>query len=187
MITKAVGILSGLLLGIAVMASLALGQEKTTHFGIKGGLLTSGEVTVDGLGTVDTDASYSIGGFVDYEVSPKLLGTLSLDMHSLKAEGESETLMDLSAGFKVLIQSEGSNVSFRPYVTLGYGRLGDIDEFIEASQYMLIKAGLEVVFASESSVSFLGDVSMLTAPTGGNADFEASYGPAFLIRGGVLF
>lgn len=187
MFKRFTGILVCMVLVVAVMAPLAQSQEKTTRFGIKGGFLTSGEITVDELGSADTDASYSVGGFVDYQVAPKLLGTISLDMHSLKAEGESETLMDFSAGFKVLIQSEGSNVSFRPGVSLGFGRIGDIGEFIESSQYLLIKAGLEVVFASQSNMSWLGDITMLSAPTGGNADFEASYGPSFLIRGGILF
>lgn len=187
MIKRCAGIQLCMVLALAMIAGAAQGQEKTTHFGLKGGFLTGGEITVDGVGTADSDASFSVGGFVDYEVSPKLLATLSLDMHNLKAMDESKMLLDISAGFKVVIKNENSKVAFRPNVTLGYGSLGSISEFIESSTYLMVKGGVEAVFASGSNMSWLGEVSIMAAPTGGNADFEASYGPVFLIRGGVLF
>ena len=97
----AVGIV---LITTLILAGNSFGQEGVTHYGVKAGLVTPGEVTIEGLGSDDGDISYSFGGFLDYGLAAKLSGGLSLDLHNAKYGEFSKTLIDFSLTLKALVR-----------------------------------------------------------------------------------
>jgi hypothetical protein len=44
-----------------------------------------------------------------------------------------------------------------------------------------------VVVPTKGSLSWLVDATIFGAPTGGNDDYDMSFGPLFLLRGGLIF
>lgn len=182
-----------IILVLIFVAGTAYGKgfkNKTTVFGLKGGLITSGTVYV-GNGVdfdFETDGSYSFGGFLDYKLAPKFLGGLTVDIHNISAFDESKTMLNLGATLKAMIYSETSNVMFRPGISLGYGSLGAIEAVgVESSQYFNVGGFVEVVYSMPGGLSWLGEAAIYAGPSGGNSDYTITFGPMFLIRGGVAF
>ena len=180
-----------IILALIFVAGTAYGngfRNKTTVFGIKGGLITSGTVYVEDIFDFNTDGSYSLGGFLDYKLGPKFLGGLAVDIHNISAFDESETLLNLGVTLKAMIYSETSSVTFRPGISLGYGSVGGIEGAgVESSQYFTVGGLVEVVYSMPGGLSWLGEVAIYAGPSGGNSDFSITYGPLFLIRGGIAF
>ncbi len=182
-----------LILALIFVAGTASGKgfrDKSTVFGLKAGFITSGTVYV-GNGVdfdFETDGSYSLGGFLDYKLGPKFLGGLTVDIHNISAFDESETLLNLGVTRTALIYSETSKLTFRPGISLGYGSVGGIEGAgVESSQYFTVGGLVEVVYSMPGGLSWLGEVAIYAGPSGGNSDFSITYGPLFLIRGGIAF
>lgn len=173
---------------IMSITGVALGQdlrEKNTVIGVKGGLISSGTVFVEDF-EFDTDMSYSLGGFLDYRLAPKLLGGVAVDVHNISAFDESETLFNVGLALKAIIAGETSNLMFRPGLVIGYGSLGSTAE-TESSQYFTIGGNAELIFMTQGSFSWLGEVGIYAGPSGGNSEFDITFGPMFIIRGGIVF
>lgn len=175
------------LIAILVLAGTALGQEGTSKWGIKLGLVSPGEVTIEDLGSDDGDMSYSVGGFLDYQLAPRLFGGISLDLHNAKYGDESETLMDFSVALKAMVSDPAATTKIRPLLALGYGAMSAVSEDADGTKYFLVKAGTEIVMERPGSSSWLIEIALFAAPSGGNSDADVTFGPGFLLRGGLLF
>lgn len=180
------------ILAMLFLATSAFAQgfnEKETIIGFKGGLITSGSIYIEEYDwDMESDMSYSAGAFLDYKLAPKLFGGLAFDIHNMSAEGESARLMNFSMALKALIFSENSNMTFRPGFSLGYGIIGDIDEAgAESSKYFTVGGFCEFVFSTQNESSYFAEIGIIAAPAGGNDDLTITFGPMFLIRGGMAF
>lgn len=161
-------------------------RDVNTLIGVKGGFIGSATFYVGDF-EYGSDMSYSLGGFLDYKLGPKIFGGLSLDIHGISGVYEnSVTLIDLSATIKAMVYSEGSNLTFRPEFGLGYGALGDLDPY-GTSSHLLLKGGCEVVFATQGNLSYLGELMLAGSLDGGNDDVAITFGPTVLVRGGIIF
>lgn len=177
--------ISILLLFMVSLGSATDIRNNQTTYGVKGGFIGSA-VYYTGDREFESAMSYSVGSFLDYKLGPRMLGGLAIDIHGISDVYETNvTLFDLSATLKAMVFSESSNLTFRPQFAFGYGNLGDYD--FGTSSHLLLKAGLEIVYSSENKLSYLGEIMLIGSVDGGNDDVAITFGPALLIRGGLVF
>lgn len=159
---------------------------RNTTFGVKAGLISSGTIYVDD-GEFDSDASYSIGAFVDHRLAPKLFGGLGLDVHNISAFDEEKMLIDAELTLKALIGEGRGRVAFRPGIGLGYGSVGEISGVAASSQYFTVRGFAEILLPMSGRSAWLGEIAVLAGPSGGNSDLDITFGPMVLVRAGVVF
>lgn len=160
-------------------------RNSQTTFGVKGGIIGPCVYYVNDR-DFKSAMSYSIGGFVDYKLGPKILGGLSLDFNGVSHVYEANvSLIDLSVTLKAMVFSPNSNLTFRPGFALGYGGLGDFD--FGNSSHLLLKGGLEIVYSTENRVIWLMEIMLGGSVDGGNKDYEITFGPSLLVRSGLIF
>lgn len=168
---------------VAVVSSPLSAQEMETQYGLKAGVFTPGCIYVDDFDCIDGEVSYSVGGFLDYALSPRLFGGLALDVHDVSAEAaeDSETLVNLAMTLKANIP--GDALTFRPGFALGYGR---VDLETETSQHLTIQGLIDLVFP-RPGMSFLVEVSVYASPAGGTDCCDVTFGPGGTLRAGIIF
>jgi hypothetical protein len=177
------------ILGLMLTTGISFGQnlrEKTTIIGLKGGLITSGTVSAEDV-EFDTDLSYSLGAFGDYQLAPKFSGGIAVDLHNISVSDESKMLLNFGVTLKAMISGENSSMAFRPGLLIGYARLPEIEGRTKSSQYFTVGGLVEIAFSTQNSVSFFTEAGIYAAPSGGNSEFDITFGPMFLLRGGVYF
>jgi len=158
---------------------------KNTVYGLKAGLITGGEFWIGGADP-GTSASFSFGGFMDYKLGEKITGGLALEFHNMTNEDDGNILIDIGITLKAQIAKPSSKFIFRPGIGLAYGILGELGP-AEGSNYFVLKGGSDMIIKSSNNFNWLVDVQIIGAPTGGNDDYEMTFGPMFLLRGGVVF
>ena len=156
-----------------------------TTYGVKAGFIMPGTWYV-GDYEYDADMNWSIGGFVDYKLGPKIVGTGKLDIHGFGAYEESGMLFDIGFMMRALVYSETSNLTFRPGFGISYGALGSMGPY-DGTSYLMLTGTVEIVFSSQKNFSWMGEFGLVGAVDGGNDDFTATFGPGLIIRGGMLF
>jgi hypothetical protein len=182
----------GLVLVILLVAGSLAAQDfrsKGTVLGIKGGLVLPGTVYIEDFSD-DGDISFSLGGFADYALAEKLYGGISLDFHNMSVWDESKIMYDISFVLKAKIFSENSPMTFRPGFSVGYGGIPSFEADgydVDASSYFVVKGMVEAVMPTSSNLSWLIEAAIIGAPAGGNSDYDVTFGPGFLLRGGIVF
>lgn len=185
----------GIVVFLVITTVTVYGQEtefdimKDTLIGIKFGYLGAGTIYVEGIAG-DTDSSSTFGTFLDYRVAEKLYMNFYLDMHTITAYGISKTLTDIGGGFKVVFYNEESGIVFRPSICLGYGSLPGIslgNYYVDSSSYFIIKPSLEILIPTKSNLAVLGEIGFISAPVGGNSDFDVTMEPTLILRAGIIF
>ena len=63
---------------------------------------------------------------------------------------------------------------------------GDLDPY-GTSNHLLLKGGLEMVISGEGNLSYLGEIMLIGSVDGGNDDVAITFGPTFIVRGGLIF
>jgi hypothetical protein len=164
-------------------------MQKSTSFGVKAGIFSPGTyyITDFSYEEFDTDMGISIGGFLDYKLAEKITGGLSFDFGTLGVYEESTSLLDLGVTLKAILPVGKSNIVIRPGAGFGYGTVAKIGEYVESSNYLMLKGLVEAVFATSGELSFLGEIQILGGTSGGNDEYSMAFGPGFLIRGGIAF
>jgi len=178
-----------ILLALAIMsAQSAFGadvREDQTIMGVKGGLISPGTVYVEGI-DYDSDISYTLGGFIDYRLAEKIFGGATLDLMNMSAYDDNSMMIHLGVTLKALIYSEYSKLTFRPGIGIGYGRLGSLGP-ADGSDYFILMGGVEMIMATKSDLSWLAEIDIIGGPAGGNDEYEITFGPGFILRGGIIF
>ncbi len=181
--------LQTLFLALLFLAGPALAadvREDPTVYGAKLGLFSHGTFHV-GSYELDSGTGMSLGGFLDYLVSPKLSGGLYLDLSKFSAYQRSSTLMDIGVTLKALVYKDDSDLTFRPGIGLGYGHLGGVGGLISGSSYLMVKATLEATLPTENDLCWLGELGVVGGASGGNSEYDMSFGPGFTLRAGAIF
>jgi len=158
--------------------------EKMTTFGVKGGIFSPGTVYVDG-NDLDSDMGYLIGGLLDYKLGPKFTGGINFDIGSLSAYDETSTLLMIGFLMKAWIVNEDETYIIRPGFGISYGNLGGNDA-TDASSHLILNGVAELVLPGES-MNWLIEIGITGSVDGGNDDVEITYGPGFILRGGLVF
>ena len=167
-------------------AALATDVRNTpTTYGVKLGLISPGTWFVGDF-EYDPDMGYSIGGFLDYKLGPKISGGIDLDLNGFNAYETSSNLINFGITLKAILYSETSNLTFRPGIGIGYGTIGKMDIY-ESSSYFMLKGGVEMVYSAPGGLSWLGELALIGSPDGGNDDIEMYLGTGFLLRAGLVF
>ncbi|MBI4370560.1 MAG: hypothetical protein HY547_10075 [Elusimicrobia bacterium] len=186
-------IIRAVLLLLGWPSAAAFGQVdfvgKDVMAGFKFGYLGSGTVKVEGVAFA-TDASRTLGAFLDYRVAEKLYVGAHLNLHNMSAFGFSEDLMDFGGAFKAVIPTKNKNLVLRPCLNMGYGALPEIaigGYAVDGSSYFLIGPSLEILVRSQGGQDLMAEAGFLSAPMGGNSDFTIVLSPTLFLRAGIAF
>ncbi len=179
--------------GVGVMASEF--DEGDNYTGVKVGLIGSGHVDMADRGA--DQATSLIGGvFFDLPFGSRLSYGLSADFFSMSWESadlrfpfeESEWLLDLGVNLKGNLLGESGALRLRPGVGVGLGVLRRMETAnVGGSNFLTLKAFLEIVLATPGDLSFLLDAGVWRAPSGGDATTDITVGPLVFLRAGVMF
>ena len=170
-------------------------DEGDSYTGIKLGLVGSGQVDIAGR-EANQAASFTGGVFFDLPFGSRFSYGLSADFFSMSWESESpqfpfeasEWLLDLGVNLKGNFLSESSALGFRPGVGVGFGVLRRMEMAnVAGSNYLTLKAFLEIVYTTPGDLSFLLDGGVWHAPSGGDNDTDVKVGPLVFLRAGVMF
>ncbi|MBN2071740.1 MAG: hypothetical protein JW814_09815 [Candidatus Krumholzibacteriota bacterium] len=159
--------------------------EKNTTYNFQVGMISPGTFWVDG-NDFDSDMSYSLSAGLDYKLGPKISGGIATNISNFSVESESSTMFEFGFLLKAWIAPEGKNFIFRPGFGLSYGALSSNDQ-TDSSSYFVINGTFEMIFPMDNGINWLIMAGITGAPSGGNDDYEMTYGPGFILRGGVTF
>jgi hypothetical protein len=170
-------------------------EDGDSYTGVKLGLVGSGSVDLDSR-AADQATSFTGGLFFDLPLGSRLSYGLSADFFSMSWDREnppfpfeeSGWLLDLGVTFKGNFMSESSAIGFRPGVGVGIGVLPRMEMAnVASSNYLTLKAYLEIVYSSPGDLMFLFDVGVWHAPSGGDNAIDVQVGPLVFLRAGVMF
>jgi hypothetical protein len=129
--------------------------------------------------------SFHLGGFVDYKLGPKISGGLVLNFSNFSYRDESSNMLEAGFIIKAWLYGEDSNITFTPGFGISYGRLGSND-YVDGSDFFIINGLVDMIIGMEN-FDLLLELGITGSPTGGNDDWDMSYGPGFFFRGGIIF
>lgn len=184
---KIMGLTATILLLLMVSLSSATDiRNAQTTYGVKGGIIGSADYYI-GDQWYGSSMSYSVGGFLDYKLGPRILGGAYFDFSGVSDVYESNsTLIEIGGTLKAMVFTGNENLTIRPMMALGYGAVGEIYQYA-ASSHLMLKGGVETVFTTSSGTTFLGEILIGGSVDGGNDDFEMTFGPMLYVRGGMIF
>ncbi|MCK4539508.1 MAG: hypothetical protein KAV42_11995, partial [Candidatus Krumholzibacteria bacterium] len=159
--------------------------ERETTINVQIGLISPGPFWVEDI-EFDTDMSFGIMGGLDYKLGPKISGGIVAGFNNFSGEGNSATMIEFGFLIKAWIHPEESSLLLRPGFGLSYGKLGSIGES-DTSNYLIVNCTFELVILTEKNFNYLVMIGLTGGPAGGNDDNEMTYGPGFILRGGVAF
>ncbi|MFO7915221.1 MAG: hypothetical protein R6U43_05970 [Candidatus Krumholzibacteriales bacterium] len=159
-------------------------RTKEMTAGFKAGLINPGTFWVGDYDS-DSDLSYHIGGFMDYKLGPRISGGLVLNFSNFSYRDDSSNMLELGFMIKAWLFSEESNLTFTPGFGISYGHLGD-NGYVDASDFLIINGLVDMIIGMET-YDLLLELGITGSPTGGNDDWDMSYGPGFFFRGGMIF
>lgn len=167
-----------------LIASPASAQTDDVLFGLRGGVVELDCLDVEDAGCIDTDLGYSVGGFVDYGLASALWGGLYADVHGVGGDFDgTEAMLDLGATLKTSLGDRSRRAYFRPGIGVGYGTI----DVTESANFVTTRATLELDIPQAGGMSWMAEAGVYFAPWGSMGDADVTFGPGFLLRGGVLF
>ncbi len=186
--TRSSQIIALVLLLTVVLVSPAMAYdflERETTINVQVGLISPGTFWVEGV-DFETDMSFGVSGGFDYKLGEKITGGVVVGFNNFSGYDDSASMIEIGFLIKAWIQQEGSNLLFRPGFGLSYGRLGSIGP-ADSSGYLVINGTFELIILTEQNFNWLIMAGITGAPIGGNDEFEMTYGPGLILRGGVAF
>jgi len=168
-------------------SSVGLGE-----FGIKLGQLRGGTIEYwqksneSNIDSVEIEAGFSGGAFLDHPFYRNLHITASFDLHQIGVYSSSEVALDVAGGLKFKWTEPKGRLSVRPAATVGFALLPDTWHF-SASKYITLKLYLEVASYSKRGTGLLLEIGSLRTLSGSDNTYEISTEPMFLIRGGIIW
>ncbi len=183
-----IALLSVLGLAAAGTRGAAQGAERRTTLGVKAGLVTPGAFywSEGPYASYDLSLTLNAGGFVDHMFTPRFSGGLYFDLMGMNAFSESALMFETGIMLKRQLGDGSKRVTWRPEIGVGFAQLGDIYAFT-GTNYLTVRGGTELLIHSGGKRTWLGEVLLYGAPTGGNVDVTTSFGPVVLVRVGMLF
>lgn len=163
--------------------SMAGFLSRETTVGVKGGLTYPGCVYIEDSDCLDSDVNWSLGGFLDYQLSPQFLGGVYLDLDGLSGDFvDDDIFAEVGFALKAQIGGDISPALIRPGFSVGLGRAFDLE-----TTHLTIKGLVEVVVPTGGRIAWMGEAALWAGPAGGNEDVDVTFGPGVIVRGGVIF
>jgi hypothetical protein len=150
----------------------------------KAGVLFGGEIYVSDVGDLDMDAGPLFVASAEKIVAPSFSVGGQFLIASPSVLDESFTLVNLGAIFKLRLQA--GSVSINPGAVLAY-QIIDHDDVGDAINGFSPGALVEVLVPLGKTVSGVAEVGFISQPSGGNSDYEVTFGPKFYLSAGVAF
>lgn len=168
------------------------GPTHRTLVGFKGGIIN--QTDYHAVPSSDTLKEYkdrtkvglSIQLFFDVPVSARFFTTLSFEMQDIHVQAERHEMLDISLFLKYPIYKEINKLSWRPMIGLGWAYLGDAN-YLEKTKFLTIKAGVEGVFYTHRPYAYLSELLVYGSLTGGNDQYDVTFGPVVILRLGILY
>ena len=191
-----VGILVfGLVAGLACPVNGAEKKPGQGKAGLKGGLISSGDLTARWQGSAQeyeftTEDSYTVGFFADFGISRKTLLGFSIDIYNLKKRDYNELLLEGSINVKGNFRTPDGRMAFRPGAGVGYAGLKNLEVGflrLDKTSYLTLHIFGEMVLYTDAGTGLLGEVGWLWALDGGNSDVTVTGGPMLIMRFGLVF
>ena len=185
-----------ILIGVVLLATSASADDPAGvgkgEFGLKFGQLRGGTIEYwqksneSNINSVEVEAGFSGGAFLDHPFYRNLHITASFDLHQIGLYGDSEVALDVAGGLKFKWTEPKGRLSVRPAATVGFALLPDTWHF-SASKYVTLKVYLEVASYSKRGTGLLLEIGSLRTLSGSDNTYEISTEPMFLIRAGIIW
>ena len=174
--------------GTVVSSASPTGDERTWFVSAKAGMLAGGEAYVELLDdTRDTEAGPALIAYGDFMLGPRISGGLFAFLAwGETADGDDFDVTTLGTTIKAHFLPFG-RFFIRPGLALGYQMISYGSGSFDDTQ------GFDVGFVGEfghpitDSMDFVGEVSFISQPTGGNADSDLTFGPILFFAAGLGF
>jgi hypothetical protein len=162
-------------------------QEKTTEFGVTGGLLLAGEVYLAEFDTwLDSDTSFLARLTYDSYQIPSLGFGGFLNFASVGVEGESGTMVTIGGAIKPRWYV-GAAKDQKIDVGLGIGyRSLSSDSFSEDVSGLALNLSAEYM-KPFGDRQLIVDIGFITQPTGGNDATDVTWPPIWYLTAGIAF
>lgn len=145
--------------------------------------LKSNESNVD---SVEIEAGFSGGAFLDHPFYRNLHITASFDFHQISKDWSSEVALDVAGGLKFKWTEPNGRLSVRPAATVGFALFPNMWHF-SASKYVTLKLYLEVASYSKRGTGLLLEIGSLRTLSGSDNLYEISTKPMLLVRAGIIW
>ncbi len=167
--------------------SPAEGPAEQPQFGLSlvGGMLLPGSISVSPGGEPDTTAGFIVRGAGDYMITPRFSVGAYSHFASASLDGLDRTVTSFALGATVKAHFQAGNVRLRPGAAIGY-QLSDVSLGDSANGFGA-QALFEVGVPVSPTLNFLGHVSFLTQPAGGNSSADVTWAPIFYLAVGVEY
>jgi hypothetical protein len=152
-------------------------------FGIKAGLVHEGTVRLNGEEKA-TKLGLSGGVFFDVPVTAWSMLGISADVHSFQALSRGQALLDIGLAVKIPAYLKKAEMALKPGAAVGFAHLAQIS-YLEASDYLSLKVFFEAVFYTKKKYAWTGEFAVYYLATGGNSEYDVTWGPVVMLRGGV--
>lgn len=172
------------LIAATVSAGVTRPEPTRGTFGAKVGLMSRAHVGGDL--DLQTEVGSTAQVYADFPMWGRLFGTAAFDFYYIELVRNNNVMIDASLGLKYELKLTHANMMLRPGVAIGYGFLPEINA-IRASNYATIKVFLEAHFPVAIKRTVVCEVGLFGAPTGGNATYDLTLGPAYCLRVGLAF
>jgi hypothetical protein len=153
-------------------------------FGVKVGVIS--RVNIRGDLNLHTEIGSTGQVFMDFPMFSSLYLSTSIDFYYVEIVRQNDVMIEGTAGFKYLFNLPRANMQLKPGLAIGYAYLPEIG-VMESTDYITFRAYLEAHFPIDGRKAWVAEFAIMGAPTGGNAALDLSYGPGFMIRGGLAF
>lgn len=173
----------------AQVAESAEPSVRDTEIGISAGLWLSGTATVwtdEWDVSVDKSTSLMLRAILDKNINKSFAAGMYGNFSQFKAEDADVdgTMMEFGFAFKPRFYLN-PDLAVKPGLNIGYRRISSSD--VDTINALGLNFSCELQFLKETGPSFYIDFGFLAQPTGGNADWNFTFGPIFYLLAGVLF
>jgi hypothetical protein len=160
--------------------------------GIKLGVINGTTFTVTQRMANSVDSTYQsraglMGGiFFDMRLSDSRRLSINVDIIDVGVNSDREKLLDIGLAFKQRVSAHDSPFILRPAVGAGLGYMADIN-FLKASSFLTVKGYCEMLLHTEKPHTYLLELGLIAAPSGGNRVHDVRFSPMVYLRGGIVY
>ena len=105
------------------------------------------------------------------------------DLLNVSAYDETELIVEGGVALKAAFGGLNGKPQWRPGIGFGYGTLSGSSTGLDATHYLTLRAGVEMILPS----GWLGEALVYAAPTGENDAVTVTYRPMLQLRFGRVF
>lgn len=190
-----------IVMSVGVCADEPGGSAATGQFlhqfeiGVRAGRFSSGTVKI-GASEWENAASYSLGMFANFPSKSPIVFGMFVEMQDTKtqegvrlpfywdSDDLSRSLINIGLTARYVIDAYRQRLHLRPGIAIGYGMLNNFPATYD-TRYMTVTYLGEAVWWVNETFGVIGELSLFTAPMGGNELTDVSTGGIVMLRAGL--